>query len=563
MSMKEQFLWLTFAPDDAQGSQALHYVKKELQQLRIIFSKQQVFFRKKFFFNFSERIEGKELGTIIDEFDKKLTVLHFSGHASGKWLKLENNKFSSDQLDRLLTDSDHLQLVFLNACSTEEVMEHLKEQGVKCIIYTGRDVKDELAYEVSKSFYTNLFNGKSIEEAFQKASSRLKGTMEAIDAGGTRGGLKIKSNIDGKFPFHLFWQDKKFAEEVLFPAEAAELEISPEKKELMDKLEAAMAEMEKLQGFYQQAPSDDMRDYIGAQYKKQLEDAEALSLLLLSDTNALQLKTAFTTLNFIPQQDFLDEKSIKTDGATERPQLPSGVYLIRGTESCGLGLFVPNFADRVGVNLLLQKPERIDFKSLSQAPNIWTKISAKLLGNELEMDAAEIAQQVAAKYKLTASTYPLVLLLDNIHRWDQDMTRLSGFLKSFWEPLHTHFTRDSDRKIYLLLIDRGVTVDKDFGQPVPRNYEDYLETTDAVGKEYIFLPPQNEKLTAEEFKMWCRSQPSLFGQKISQWKEFLDQSHRIKPTLLKVINNLWDDNETKFELENHLFILDNLKDFDS
>ena len=63
-------------------------------------------------------------------------------------------------------------IVFVNACHSEEVAKVFSEAGVPCVITVQSDLKieDGIAQEFSKAFYWQLFDGKSVQEAFDWAT---------------------------------------------------------------------------------------------------------------------------------------------------------------------------------------------------------------------------------------------------------------------------------------------------------------------------------------------------------------------------------------------------------
>ena len=99
------------------------------------------------------------------------------------FLEFENSraellKLSSGKLREMLRGEDlsDIKLCFVNACHSEEVSRVFLEFGVGCIIVVSarHKINDTFAKEFSQLFYTELLEGRTINEAFEKAKVQLK-----------------------------------------------------------------------------------------------------------------------------------------------------------------------------------------------------------------------------------------------------------------------------------------------------------------------------------------------------------------------------------------------------
>lgn len=124
------------------------------------------------------------LGDILDvfqdpEYRNRIAVFHYGGHANGYQLLLESASGHSAVVDAgglaaFLGQQRGLQLVFLNACSTEPQMEELLEAGVAAVLVTWRAVDDEVAKEFAGRFYVGLAGGAELQTAYEEAAGAIR-----------------------------------------------------------------------------------------------------------------------------------------------------------------------------------------------------------------------------------------------------------------------------------------------------------------------------------------------------------------------------------------------------
>lgn len=99
------------------------------------------------------------------------------------FLEFENGnaelfKLSGAKLREMLRDEslNEIKLCFVNACHSEEVAKTFLDFGVTCIVVVSarHKINDSFAKEFSNLFYTELLEGRSIKQAFEKAKVQLK-----------------------------------------------------------------------------------------------------------------------------------------------------------------------------------------------------------------------------------------------------------------------------------------------------------------------------------------------------------------------------------------------------
>jgi hypothetical protein len=127
-------------------------------------------------------MELKGYFNAIHEWRNQVAIFHFGGHANSQKLSLQDNTtFFAPLAEELVArNSDSLQLVFLNGCSTQAHVKTLFDLGVKAVIATSADVKDGLAAELAITFYENLAKGDSIKAAFESSARYTKSLQTPV-----------------------------------------------------------------------------------------------------------------------------------------------------------------------------------------------------------------------------------------------------------------------------------------------------------------------------------------------------------------------------------------------
>lgn len=121
-----------------------------------------------------------ELVEVLEDprYRRRLTTLHFAGHASGTRLLLEGEgepvAARIEGLATLLGELESLALVVLNGCGTLTQGERLVQAGIPAVIATEHAVEDAQAQRFAADFYRSMAGGASITEAFDRAFAQAQ-----------------------------------------------------------------------------------------------------------------------------------------------------------------------------------------------------------------------------------------------------------------------------------------------------------------------------------------------------------------------------------------------------
>lgn len=118
------------------------------------------------------------------EFGPRIAIFHYSGHADSYSLLLEaaeksNQEASGQGLADFLASRGNLELIFLNACSTQKHAEELIARGINGVIATSRSVKDSIAAGFSIRFYQQIAQGMPLMRAFNDAKSEAETLLDS------------------------------------------------------------------------------------------------------------------------------------------------------------------------------------------------------------------------------------------------------------------------------------------------------------------------------------------------------------------------------------------------
>ena len=120
------------------------------------------------------------LSDIIDVFtdaryQNRIAIFHYAGHADSYVLMFENMAGTGNELANIagfsafLGRQAGLELVFLNACSTQEQADFLLNKGVKAVIATSSKIKDTVATQFATRFYKGIGNHQVVTQSYQDA----------------------------------------------------------------------------------------------------------------------------------------------------------------------------------------------------------------------------------------------------------------------------------------------------------------------------------------------------------------------------------------------------------
>ncbi|MCB0276406.1 MAG: DUF1566 domain-containing protein [Calditrichaeota bacterium] len=115
---------------------------------------------------------------IFDDYQERIAVFHFGGHAEDLGILLRNANGEREFANAVgllpfLARHKGLKLVFINGCCTHQQAVELHKLGIPVVIGTSEPVDDAMATEISTQFYTGLASGRSLLEAWEGAKEKV------------------------------------------------------------------------------------------------------------------------------------------------------------------------------------------------------------------------------------------------------------------------------------------------------------------------------------------------------------------------------------------------------
>ncbi|MEM7536584.1 MAG: CHAT domain-containing protein [Chloroflexota bacterium] len=129
-----------------------------------------------------------EIVEVFQEYRNRIAIFHYAGHAQNFMLLLEDSGSNTESntdtdtgdnrgttmidgrgLATFLGQQNSLQLVFLNACSTEPQVDELLNANVPAVIATSQAIRDDVATTLATHFYQSLTSGANLQKAFNEA----------------------------------------------------------------------------------------------------------------------------------------------------------------------------------------------------------------------------------------------------------------------------------------------------------------------------------------------------------------------------------------------------------
>lgn len=176
-------------------------VKAELGNMTRLFLGQQIPFQH------SWQVGGDDIKNIVNLYGKGFKIFHFSGHASPATLQANaykettENLFAEGVADYICAQCQNLQLVFLNACATQEQAAFFWKKGVPIVIASTRPIGDAVACAFAYQFYDHFIKlKKPLAEAFALA---LPATKIWYDTQKDRGSFDLEPEDGPLYQLHL------------------------------------------------------------------------------------------------------------------------------------------------------------------------------------------------------------------------------------------------------------------------------------------------------------------------------------------------------------------------
>ena len=113
------------------------------------------------------------------EFQRRIAIFHFAGHANGYQLLLESVEGQpaiahAEGLAHFLGQQSNLKLVFLNGCSTRPQVEELLAAQIPAVIATSQAIDDKVAMEFAGRLYKAVGSGADLQTAYQQAQAAIE-----------------------------------------------------------------------------------------------------------------------------------------------------------------------------------------------------------------------------------------------------------------------------------------------------------------------------------------------------------------------------------------------------
>lgn len=464
-------------------------------------------------------------------------IIHFSGHAGGDYWKLADGKLADNQLNNLFFGLENVALVFMNACCTEPLRNYfLDELNVKAVIATSDNIGDKQAMEFSINFYTNLIlQGATLEAAFLHACGSVKtfkfDTENFVDNLTNRGGIRRKGAVANEFPWGIYWKDET-AKKWVFNTNLKQdipkdLEnLWKEYADIRQQIATKEVEVQNIKAVLiaQNSPEMTIKLVLASMFeslKKLYDEADVMRKSFENIDRSARLKSQIDQFNFRTEMTAITDK---------HPKLPSGAYILRGHEGCGLGFFSKKMAALLRNFSDSYRPIRIDLGGLSVAKvAIFNQLKS---GLKLDKHAATTLQNLAVGFRETIlaspTTEPFVLILDNIQDLPDEELRI--LLTDFWANLHADLVKNPiNRKVIVLLLARLKKTDPDFEEirdltaALPTNLTD-----DCI----IYLADEVAPLTPQYLKEWCIERGDVFNEWALESHHFFDAN---EPNVLRTL----------------------------
>lgn len=170
-------IFLAFAQDRTEGGAYLRNLPLELDGIRKALQKA----RQAGLCDVVERSNTsvEHILDVFQEYQDRLAVFHFGGHADSYALLLESLSGEhatahSEGLVSFLAKQKGLQLVFLNGCCSQQQALDLIAAGLPAVIGTSQKIDDGVATKLSVRFYQGMAAGLGIDRAWLEAVDQIK-----------------------------------------------------------------------------------------------------------------------------------------------------------------------------------------------------------------------------------------------------------------------------------------------------------------------------------------------------------------------------------------------------
>jgi WD40 repeat protein len=216
-STAKPVILLAFANDPADGINYLRNLSEEARQLRAAVEYAEAQGLCEYALLYNATLDDILAAFQNPKYKGRIAVFHYGGHAESYELLFQSRENELQRVDgrgfaAFLAEQRGLQLVFLNACTTEPQVEGLLAANVQVVITTAQEVDDGVAAGLAAAFYGHLARGDSIGSAYRQAVAAQRaqrgddpglfyvpGGGPPPDASAAPGGMEVGGSTSGGF----------------------------------------------------------------------------------------------------------------------------------------------------------------------------------------------------------------------------------------------------------------------------------------------------------------------------------------------------------------------------
>lgn len=514
----------------------------------------------------------------LNRFRYRTLIFHYAGHATDRFLELEDKPNYAEGLAKLLSNQQQLFLVFLNACSTKKQISKLVAEGAKAIIATHYPVQDNLASEFAVQFYNSLIKGATLKVAFEDA--------QAFVLGDARGQNQVFQSFRGIeiddleeeeiFPWMLYveedhlleWKlpkEKQDAGSIASPIQLVlenkiqqieekyvnlgektiELVNYQDQIQLLDPATQAViiTTFEGLMANTKKAIAE-----IEAEIKVMEEEIKADKKIFLTQENREQLQIKLKNLNYDAQFTFYSE-SVKLS------EQDFGAFILQGTPACAPRFLIDRIMNKAEVKIGIKKIFK-DFSALSletvDEKDIWQTVAHHFnIGKD---SPSEIVKEIFENDFLERQH--IVFFFEHLNFTGiEDNIRI---IEKFWFhlqalALQANIKNSAGNKILLFLSDINCSIQKnEDGEYISNKsaaYQAHFDDLDLV-KKRTYILPIIQPLALEELKRWARELPDSLGLIEGELENILNKKNGF---ILPTIKAICQKTETEVEIYEEYF----------
>jgi len=461
-----------------------------------------------------DNLDSREIADTIRDYKKKLTVIHYSGHADQVTLSLNAGDVRAENLVRYIGDCEKVKLVVLNGCSTQGFVKLLLETtGVKAVIATNNPVRDDRAMKFSVDFYKSLLERQPVARAFTGAlayaldnnnykpdqniyqltikDNKTGGVNLLADMANPDGTRDLKrrevpvlDNNETMATWGIYTRVQDVLNWNLF-------ESATESEKKIQAIDQRLLQKE-TQGFQLENSIEEIKTFIDLltekndpgikqtqlKEKKEKDLAEAKAALekVQNDIELLHLEKQDiaedkiveeliqTYINAVPNLNYQSQlnkyRLLDEEGVLKKNNY--SCFILHGDKGSGLHLLSRRLRD--WIDLRDEKKAIFDFNSIHMG-DFWEKLQTDMLGRVISDKPENIVKELATHYrdKGGKTKNNFLLIFRYTKKDDQSMDVFNKVAFNFWKEFVTTFRKhdtikEFDHSIYAFVIDDSCEV---------------------------------------------------------------------------------------------------------